>query len=104
MTPTSKLNLTGFAIIALGMTSGLAIAGEGHKDCKKNKTTAQATMPSSTAGYMPASTSVAATSERAKTKSKVMTFDEALELCTSKRAENLQACVDKKSGQAKPAS
>ena len=100
----TTLKLTGAAILAMGLMSGTALAGEGHKDCNKTKTTAQSSTTSATTGYVTTSTSVAATSETAKTKMKVMSFDDALAKCTKYQAKDLQACIDKKTGKTKPAS
>ena len=100
----TTLKLTSAAIIALGLTSGLAMAGEGHKDCAKKKTTAQMEKTSTTAGYASTTTAVASKSEHGAKKMKVMSFDDALAKCTKYQAKDLQACIDKKTGKTKPAS
>ena len=101
----TTLKLTSAAIIGLALTSGFAIAGEGHKDCAKKKTTArQNSTTTTTAAYSKASTSVAGSTEHSAKKMKVMSYDAAVELCTSKKVTNLQACVAKKTGKTKPES
>ena len=103
MTTFTALKMASATLIALGLTSGAALAGD-KKDCKNHKTTAQMSTTSTTAGYASTATTVASTSERSAKKMRVMSFDDALELCTSKNASNLQACIDKKTGKTKPAS
>lgn len=105
MTFNGKLKLTACAVVTLGLLSGAAMAGDGHKDCNKTKTTAQkATATSTTAAYPATATAVAGSSERAAKMKKIMTYDDALALCTRKKVDNVQACVDKKTGKAKPES
>jgi|GEM_PF-3268294 len=109
----TPIKTAGIAIAAIALTAGTAYAGNG-KDCK-NKThaakapaAATSTMTSTTT-EAPYSAVLPASSEAApkahKKKMKVLTFDQALELCQKKGVSDLQGCIDKKTGQtAKPES
>lgn len=86
-------------VMGLSLTAGTAFAGNG-KDCGE-KTTA---MKSQSTAATPA-TAVLAASEHKKTKiKKSYSFDEAVKMCQSKGAADLQACIDYKTGKTTPKS
>lgn len=91
----------GSALLAFGASA--AFAGEGHaKDCNKaSKVEASTYAPTTqtTLSSAVSETQVMAASAKAEKMKKVYSFDEAVELCTSKQVADLQACVDKKTGQ-----
>jgi len=100
MTTPHILKSIGAATIALTFISGAALAGD-KKDCDHKKTTAmQKTEVSAPTAVLPA----AATTEKAKMEHKTYTFEEAKAKCQKYGAEDLQACIDKKTGVAKPKS
>ncbi len=105
MTLTQSLKTAGFTFVAIAMTAGMAHAGNG-KDCYKkdhsgmNKDAkAENTMVLDAKAEAKDAKTYKATKEM-----KTLTFDEAVTLCTKKQVADLQACVDKKTGQAKPES
>ncbi len=105
MTVSKSFKILTFGTIFTVATASFAYAGEGNKDCKWKKTASEA------AAVTPTATTYAAqntpetqvlseqASMKMKQEKKVYTFDEALDLCTSKQATDLQACIDKKTGQ-----
>lgn len=101
----TTLKIAGLSVIAIAMTAGTAMAGNG-KDCKHKKKTDVKSEATATPAGTTAVMGVSATSDKAMAKHKVYTFDDALKLCTEKGAADLQACIDYKTGKvtAKPAS
>ncbi len=114
MTFTKSAKLIGASVLMAGFMSGSAFAGD-KKDCKnKDHTSAYSTQTQSgvTTVVLPARTeintytptpqaSTMAQDATAKTQEmKVLTFDEALAKCQKYGATDLQACIDKKTGQA----
>lgn len=97
---TQALKFIGFSALTLAFASSTALAGPG-KNCdeKKKMTKTNAAVTTTT------STGVLSATERAtkaKMKKKAYTFDEALELCQKKGADDLQACIDYKTGKVQP--
>lgn len=86
--------------IALTFGAPAALAGPG-KDCGDKK--AKATQASS---QVQGETQVLATSDRAekKMKKRVYTLEEATEACSKKGADDMQACINYKTGKTQPKS
>lgn len=96
MTIKSNLKIAGFVIAAIGLTTGTAIAGEGHCKDKKQSAMMKTEAPAQTM-VLPAATEKAG--YPAKKTMQKLTFDQALSLCQKHGAADLQACIDKKTGQ-----
>jgi len=96
MTITTSLKFAGLTIAAIGLTAGVAFAGEGCKD-KAHKTTAMKSEAATQNTAVLAASTEKTKYSKAKT-AKVLTFEEALKLCQSAGVSDLQACVDKKTG------
>ena len=108
MTFTKSAKIIGASVLLASFVSGTAIAGD-KKNCEgKSHTTAKSTVTqvSPPTVVLPASaqTTVYAsqpkTTDANQTVTKVYTFDEALAKCQKYGATDLQACIDKKTGQA----
>ncbi len=103
MTIKKSIQLISATVLLAGFASGTASAGD-KKDCnyKKHTTTAQKTETAvSTPTVVLPATAQAGYSAMSKAEKmkKVYTFDEALTLCQKHGATDLQACIDKKTGQ-----
>ncbi len=103
MTITRSIKLIGATVLIAGLASGTASAGD-KKDCNyKKHTTAQKTTTSTVSTpsvVLPAKAQAGySTMDKAKSMKKIYTFDEALSLCQKHGATDLQACIDKKTGQ-----
>lgn len=100
----SLFKISSITLIAVSLTAGTALAGAGKNcDHKKRKTTT--TEASMTTTAETAVMGVSATSGDAKAKMhKTYTYEEALSKCQKKGADDLQACIDYKTGKvnAKP--
>lgn len=105
MTFTKSTKIIGTTVLALGLISGAAYAGD-KKDCAdKNHTAMQKTQMSTPTMVLSASTEKAGYPAPAKAETKIYNFDEALAMCQKYGAADLQACIDKKTGvTAKPKS
>ena len=84
----TSIKLAALTIVLTGLTSGAALAGDGHKkDCKKHdKTVMKQDAKAAKAGHA------------------VMTADQAIKACTEMKVADLQSCIDRKMGKAKPGS
>lgn len=102
----NSLKLIGATMTTLAFASGTAFAGDG-KNCDHKKKASMKTQASQTETAMTAASpqAVLAATEMKKAK-KTYSFDDTLELCQKKGVENLQACIDYKTGKvsAKPKS
>jgi len=95
LTHTAKI--LGASILTLGFMSGTAIAGD-KKACKdKQHTSIEKSEMATPTMVLPAKAETKG--YPVKSNSKIISFDEALELCLAKQAANLQACIDAKTGQ-----
>ncbi|WP_026942195.1 hypothetical protein [Hellea balneolensis] len=95
----TSLKIIGLSALTLALTSTAALAGDG-KDCDYKKKAKVKT--TSTAVTAASQTTVLSTAERGtlmtnKTK-KTHSFEDALKLCRNKSADDLQACIDYKTG------
>jgi len=91
--------ITSIAMIA---GTGVALAGGDKKDCDHKKSAKQTSAMTTDAA--PGQTAVLGASEKtikAKKERVVLSFDEAMTVCRDKGAEDLQACVDYKTGATK---
>jgi len=95
----SIIKITGFAVLALGLTVGSAYAGDGKKCDHKKKAAVTA---SQTAVIVTPQMTVLSDAQRVDTTQnkvrKTYSFDDALKLCQDKGATDLQACIDYKTG------
>lgn len=97
MKPT-PLKLAGLTVIAMALTTGTALAGNG-KDCKHKKA---ATKTEATSMTKTDVLSTSATAPKAKMY-KTYSVEDATKLCTEKGAKDLEACVAYKTGKMKKA-
>lgn len=77
--------------------SGAALAGPGKEGCDKTKTSAA--YKSEMTQTSVASDSATMTAVKTKKVKKTYSFEQALEKCQAKGVSDLQACIDKKTGQ-----
>lgn len=88
------------SLLTLAFATGTAMAGD-KAGCKDKK----ASMKTEAAVTTTTATNVLSATERAESKTKMKktyTFDEALEMCQKKGADDLQACIDYKTGKTQP--
>lgn len=97
----TPLKIAALSAVALAFATGSAFAGDG-KNCDHKKKTAMKTEAAA------AQTAVLSTSTDGKMMTKkakrAYTFEEALKVCQEKGADDLQACVDYKTGVTQPKS
>lgn len=96
------LKIAATSLVIIAFAAGTAMAGD-KAGCKDKKTA----MKTEAAVTATAATNVLAATERADAKAKmkkVYTFDQAMELCQKKGADDLQACIDYKTGKTTPKS
>ena len=99
----SRLKLAAITSIAALACAGTAFAG-GDKNCDEKKKAAMKTEAAAgQTAVMTASETMEAKDKMTKVKKArtVLSFDDALKLCTDKGAEDLQACIDYKTGATK---
>jgi hypothetical protein len=98
MMTTKTLKIACASLLTLAFATGTAVAGDkaGCKDKKTTKATqAAVTITTPTEVLSVAEGEVKRTKVKMK---KAYTFDEALELCQKKGADDLQDCIDYKTG------
>ncbi len=99
---TKPLKFACISILTLAFATGTALAGDkaGCQDKKTAKKT-EAGVTITTPTEVLSVTEHGVTKTEAKTK-KTYSFDEAMELCQKKGADDLQTCIDYKTGKTQP--
>lgn len=92
------LKIAAITSIAMFASAGTALAG-GDKDCDHKKKAKQTSaMKADPAAGQTAVLGASEKAMKAKKERVVLSFDEAMKLCTDKGADDLQACIDYKTG------
>lgn len=97
------LKIAATSLVIMAFAAGTAVAGD-KAGCKDKKTTmkteAGVTITTPTEVLSVTETGV----QKTKKMKKAYSFDEALEICQKKAADDLQACIDYKTGKSTPKS
>ncbi|MEP3655238.1 MAG: hypothetical protein ABJO36_10115 [Litorimonas sp.] len=93
------LKMAAITSIAMFASAGTALAG-GDKNCDEKKMKAKQTsaMKADPAAGQTAVMGASEKAMKAKKERVVLSFDDAMKLCTDKGVDDLQACIDYKTG------
>ena len=98
----TRLKIAAITSVAILASAGTALAGGENCDDKKKAALNKKAAASQTAVMSASETMVAKDNmTKVNTDRKVLSFEEAMKLCIDKGADDLQACIDYKTGVAK---